>query len=117
MSRLPAHLPGQLLHRVPCLQDPVHVRRLRAAAAGDPTLAGTIDELGASSLVIVGQGTVDAALSLRPEERRQLFEEAAGVKNLQVRKNEALGRLSREGSNSASAGSLSRASAMRWIIP
>ena len=40
-------------------------------------------QLGASSLVIVGQGTVDAALSLRPEERRQLFEEAAGVKNLQ----------------------------------
>ena len=56
-------------------------------------------QLGASSLVIVGQGTVDAALSLRPEERRQLFEEAAGVKNLQVRKNEALGRLSRAEEN------------------
>jgi chromosome segregation protein len=49
--------------------------------------------LGASELVVVGQGTVDAALSLRPDERRQLFEEAAGVKNLQVRKNEALARL------------------------
>ena len=35
--------------------------------------------LGANELVVVGQGTVDAALSLRPEERRQLFEEAAGV--------------------------------------
>jgi chromosome segregation protein len=41
----------------------------------------------------VGQGTVDAALSLRPEERRQLFEEAAGVKGLQVKRNEASGRL------------------------
>ena len=50
--------------------------------------------LGANELVVVGQGTVDAALSLRPDERRQLFEEAAGVKNLQVRKNESLGRLS-----------------------
>ncbi|TMB57002.1 MAG: chromosome segregation protein SMC [Chloroflexi bacterium] len=49
--------------------------------------------LGANELVVVGQGTVDAALSLRPDERRQLFEEAAGVKNLQVRKNESLGRL------------------------
>jgi chromosome segregation protein len=49
--------------------------------------------LGANELVVVGQGTVDAALSLRPEERRQLFEEAAGVKRLQVRKNEALARL------------------------
>lgn len=49
--------------------------------------------LGATDLVVVGQGTVDSALSLRPEERRQLFEEAAGVKALQVRKNEALARL------------------------
>ncbi len=55
--------------------------------------------LGANELVVVGQGTVDAALSLRPEERRQLFEEAAGVKNLQVRKNEALARLSRATDN------------------
>ena len=49
--------------------------------------------LGANELVVVGQGTVDAALSLRPEERRQLFEEAAGVKGLQVKRNEASGRL------------------------
>ena len=49
--------------------------------------------LGANELVVVGQGTVDAALSLRPEERRQLFEEAAGVKGLQVRRNEASVRL------------------------
>lgn len=56
-------------------------------------------QLGANQLVVVGQGTVDAALSLRPEERRQLFEEAAGVKNLQVRKNEALARLGRAADN------------------
>ncbi|MDP9250314.1 MAG: AAA family ATPase, partial [Chloroflexota bacterium] len=57
--------------------------------------------LGANELVVVGQGTVDAALSLRPEERRQLFEEAAGVKNLQVRKNESLGRLAGASENLA----------------
>jgi chromosome segregation protein len=62
--------------------------------------------LGANELVVVGQGTVDAALSLRPEERRQLFEEAAGVKNLQVRKNEALGRLSRARDNLTRVGDL-----------
>lgn len=56
-------------------------------------------QLGANALVVVGQGTVDAALSLRPEERRQLFEEAAGVKTLQVRKNEALSRLARATDN------------------
>ncbi len=57
--------------------------------------------LGANELVVVGQGTVDAALSLRPEERRQLFEEAAGVKGLQVRRNEASVRLTRAGENLA----------------
>ena len=55
--------------------------------------------LGANELVVVGQGTVDAALSLRPDERRQLFEEAAGVKSLQVRRNEALSRLGRAREN------------------
>ncbi|HEY8192307.1 MAG TPA: AAA family ATPase, partial [Gaiellaceae bacterium] len=55
--------------------------------------------LGANELVVVGQGTVDAALSLRPEERRQLFEEAAGVKGLQVRRNEAQARLNRARDN------------------
>ena len=55
--------------------------------------------LGANELVVVGQGTVDAALSLRPEERRQLFEEAAGVKGLQVKRNEASGRLTRASDN------------------
>jgi chromosome segregation protein len=55
--------------------------------------------LGANELVVVGQGTVDAALSLRPEERRQLFEEAAGVKGLQVRRNEATARLGKARDN------------------
>jgi chromosome segregation protein len=57
--------------------------------------------LGANELVVVGQGTVDAALSLRPEERRQLFEEAAGVKGLQVRRNEASSRLAKSLDNLA----------------
>jgi len=55
--------------------------------------------LGANELVVVGQGTVDAALSLRPDERRQLFEEAAGVKGLQVKRNEASVRLARAADN------------------
>ena len=35
--------------------------------------------LGRSSYVIIGQGMVDAALSLRPQARRVLFEESAGI--------------------------------------
>jgi len=63
-------------------------------------------QLGANELVVVGQGTVDAALSLRPEERRQLFEEAAGVKGLQVRRNEASGRLMKASDNLTRVGDL-----------
>ncbi len=35
--------------------------------------------LARSSYTVIGQGMVDAALSLRPEARRALFEEAAGI--------------------------------------
>ncbi len=42
---------------------------------------------------IIGQGLVDSALSIRPDERSKLFEEAAGIGLYQSRKEEALRRL------------------------
>ncbi|MCC6626853.1 MAG: chromosome segregation protein SMC [Chloroflexi bacterium] len=42
---------------------------------------------------VVGQGLVDAALSLRPEERRGLFEHAAGITSHQLKRTEAERRL------------------------
>lgn len=42
---------------------------------------------------IIGQGLVDAALSLRPDERRQFFEEAAGISLHRKRREEAISRL------------------------
>lgn len=42
---------------------------------------------------IIGQGLVDVALSIRPDERRKLFEEAAGIGLYRSRKEEALRRL------------------------
>ncbi len=42
---------------------------------------------------IIGQGLVDLALSIRPDERRRLFEEAAGIGLYRSRKEEALRRL------------------------
>ncbi|MGI6251148.1 MAG: chromosome segregation protein SMC [Anaerolineaceae bacterium] len=42
---------------------------------------------------IIGQGLVDVALSIKPDERRKLFEEAAGIGLYQSRKEEALKRL------------------------
>ncbi len=49
--------------------------------------------LARRSYTVVGQGQVDAALALRPQERRELFEEAAGISHYQARRAEALDRL------------------------
>jgi len=42
---------------------------------------------------IIGQGLVDVALAIRPDERRRLFEEAAGIGLYRSRKEETLRRL------------------------
>lgn len=42
---------------------------------------------------IIGQGLVDLALSIKPDERRKLFEEAAGIGLYRSRKEEAIERL------------------------
>ncbi len=49
--------------------------------------------IGHDSYTVVGQGLVDAALSLRAEERRGLFEDAAGIRPFQVQRIEAESRL------------------------
>jgi chromosome segregation protein len=45
--------------------------------------------IGQSGHSVVGQGLVDQALSQRPEERRSLFEDAAGMRRYQAKKSEA----------------------------
>jgi chromosome segregation protein len=50
---------------------------------------------------VVGQGLVDAALSLRPEERRELFEEAAAIRGYFVQREDALKRLGKTEENVA----------------
>ena len=49
--------------------------------------------LAERTYTIIGQGLVDAALALKAEERRRLFEEAAGIGLHRVRREEALKRL------------------------
>jgi chromosome segregation protein len=46
--------------------------------------------VGRGAYSMVGQSEIDAILSARPEDRRVLFEEAAGIKKYRVRKTEAL---------------------------
>lgn len=49
--------------------------------------------LAERTYTVIGQGLVDAALALKPDERRELFEEAAGIGLYRSRKEEALRRL------------------------
>ncbi|TAM59699.1 chromosome segregation protein SMC [bacterium] len=49
--------------------------------------------LGPGSYAIVSQGQIDAILSSKPQERRELFEETSGVNRFLVKKKEATRRL------------------------
>ncbi len=51
--------------------------------------------LGKEGYSIVGQGRMDAVLSARPEERRAIFEEALGISNFIVKRNETTNHLER----------------------
>ncbi len=55
--------------------------------------------LAERTYTIIGQGLVDAALALKAEERRRLFEEAAGIGLHRSRREEALKRLETTGHN------------------
>jgi chromosome segregation protein len=49
--------------------------------------------LAERTYTIIGQGLVDAALSLKPDERRRFFEEAAGIGLYRSRREESINRL------------------------
>ncbi len=49
--------------------------------------------LAERSYTIIGQGMIDSALSLKPDDRRRFFEEAAGIGLFRSRREEALDRL------------------------
>ncbi|HUS15605.1 MAG TPA: AAA family ATPase, partial [Chloroflexia bacterium] len=51
------------------------------------------------SFTVVGQGLSDELLSLRPEERRALFEDAAGIRPFYAQRDDALRRLARTEEN------------------
>lgn len=55
--------------------------------------------LGRDSLSIISQGNISAFADAKPEDRRALFEEAAGVAKYKKRKNESLSKLKRTEDN------------------
>jgi chromosome segregation protein len=64
--------------------------KVRLRDVNELLAAGGLSQL---TYAVIGQGLVDAALSLRPQERRALFEEAAGISVYRARREEALSRL------------------------
>jgi len=57
--------------------------------------------VGRDGYSIIGQGRIDEILSVRSEDRRLVFEEAAGIGKYKSRRNEALNKLEKERQNRA----------------
>ena len=55
--------------------------------------------LGKGSMAIIGQNRVDQVLTSRPEDRRLIFEEVAGISLFRMRKNEGLRKLEKTAEN------------------
>lgn len=55
--------------------------------------------ISSSSLAIISQGRVDSVLNSRPSERRQIFEEAAGILHFKEQKKQALRQLEKTNEN------------------
>ena len=55
--------------------------------------------IGKGAYSFVSQSEIDSVLSARPEDRRELFEEAAGIKKYRVRKREAVRKLDQAENN------------------
>ena len=55
--------------------------------------------IGREAYSFVTQGEIDAILSAKPEDRRELFEEAAGIKKYRYRRGEALRKLEKTEAN------------------
>lgn len=69
-----------LINQVPCRLKDVHDLFLDTG-------------IGKENYSVVGQGKIDEILSSKPEDRRALFEEAAGISRYKARKREATRRL------------------------
>ncbi len=55
--------------------------------------------MGREGYSIIGQGRIDELLSSKPEDRREIFEEAAGISKFKARKKEAERKLARTSEN------------------
>lgn len=99
-------------HKLPIEYDEVKVaRRVYRSGESEYSINGTVCRLkdvneifydtgiGKEGYSIIGQGQIDKILSGRPEERRELFDEAAGIVKFKRRKAESIRKLENERQN------------------
>ncbi|MBQ8307147.1 MAG: chromosome segregation protein SMC [Blautia sp.] len=99
-------------HRLPIDYNEVTVtRRLYRSGESEYLINGSICRLkdinemfydtgiGKEGYSIIGQGQIDRILSSKPEDRRELFDEAVGIVKFKRRKNQALKKLAEEQQN------------------
>ncbi len=99
-------------HKLPVSFDEVTViRRLYRSGESEYRINGSVCRLkdiqemfydtgiGKEGYSIIGQGQIDQILSGKPEDRRELFDEAAGIVKFKRRKNIALKKLEDEKQN------------------
>lgn len=61
---------------------------------------------GQKTYSVIGQGMIDAILRAGPKERREMFEEAAGIKHFQLKRNSSINKLERTKQNLLRVGDL-----------
>jgi chromosome segregation protein len=69
----------------------------------DINLLLTQANFGHHTYAIIGQGMIDNFLIATPEERKDFFEEATGVKQYQIKKNQTISKLQQVGQNLSAA--------------
>ncbi len=84
----------------------------KAARLTDVTLLLAQCGVGQRTYSVIGQGMVDAVLSASPAERREFFDEAAGLKPFQLKRHSSMNKLDGTRDNLAQADTL-----MREIAP
>ena len=72
----------------PLAADAQRAARQVHVGKGQHAVPGRTD--AAAGHAVVGQGEIDAILSAHPEDRRELIEQAAGVRKYQLRRAEAV---------------------------
>ena len=64
-----------------------------AARLQDITMLLARAHFGQKTYTVIGQGMIDAILAVSPAERKEFFDEAAGVKEFQIKRHQAMGKL------------------------